>query len=148
MSHLECRGGEKVLECFGIVGTTAFIPLSEVRCTGGLANPIHCVGGLTHLFPTEGPSSTGPTQTPGFQMPARTFLSWTYPAQPWGSAWIRLRPLLRTPERSSLLWQLTWHLEHVLAKSWPRVRPPMASFCCPGLSASCPSPVQPSPALS
>lgn len=89
------------------------------------------------------PNSTGPSQTPGFRMPAWTFLIWTYRAQLRVSAWIRLRLLLGTSEMPSLLWQLTWHLEHVLAKPRPWVQlsppPPLASSCCP-LSASCPGP--------
>lgn len=64
-------------DVLGMLGTTALIPLSKVHCTGGLANPIHCVGGLAHIFPRKGLNSTGPSQTPGFQTPAWTFLSWT-----------------------------------------------------------------------
>lgn len=139
-------GGERVVGCFWHAGTTALSPLSKVHCTGGLANPIRCVGGLAHIFPRKGPNSTGPSQTPGFQTPAWTCLSWTYRAQPQVSAWIRLRPLLGCPA-SSGGW-LTWHLEHALAKPCPRVQLPMASSCCPALSASCLSLAQHSPQLS
>lgn len=146
--YLERRGGERVTGCFWHAGDHRPHPSEQSPCMGGLANPIHCVGGLTHIFPRKGPNSTGPSQTPGFQTPAWAFLSWTYRAQPRVSAWIRLRPLRGIPELPGLLWQLTWHLQHALAKPRPRVQLPTASSCCLAFSASCPSPAQPSPQLS